>query len=80
MMGTPVIGANIGGIPELITLGEKPTGMLFESGNVDALAQAISTLWEDRELCNSYIQNCANVQFDDMEQYYAKLIQIYQGN
>jgi glycosyltransferase involved in cell wall biosynthesis len=35
----PVIGANIGGIPELIRLGE--TGELFESGNVESLAQQL---------------------------------------
>lgn len=32
MYGTPVLGADIGGIPELIRVGE--TGELFESGNV----------------------------------------------
>jgi glycosyltransferase involved in cell wall biosynthesis len=32
----PVIGADIGGIPELIRVGE--TGALFPSGNVEALA------------------------------------------
>ena len=31
MYGTPVLGANIGGIPELIQVGK--TGELFESGN-----------------------------------------------
>lgn len=35
-LGRPVIGARIGGIPEMIDTGE--TGFLFESGNVDALA------------------------------------------
>ena len=34
---TPVIGANIGGIPELVVEGE--TGFKFESGNQDDLAQ-----------------------------------------
>ena len=33
MYGTPVIGADIGGIPELIQEGK--TGELFESGNVE---------------------------------------------
>lgn len=33
--GTPVIGARIGGIPEMVLEGE--TGALFESGNVDEL-------------------------------------------
>lgn len=36
----PVIGAAIGGIPELVRPGE--TGDLFESGNVDALAQVLA--------------------------------------
>lgn len=34
-LGTPVLGANIGGIPEIIEDGQ--TGFLFESGNFDAL-------------------------------------------
>lgn len=36
-MGKPVIGANIGGIPELVN---KETGFLFESGNIDSLIEA----------------------------------------
>ena len=35
----PVIGANIGGIPELIR--ENETGLLFPSGNVEALAECL---------------------------------------
>lgn len=38
--GKPVIGASIGGIPEMIEEGE--TGWCFESGNVDALAEVMS--------------------------------------
>ncbi|SFK65405.1 Glycosyltransferase involved in cell wall bisynthesis [Halogranum rubrum] len=37
--GTPVIGANIGGIPELITDGE--TGILFAPNDVDSLQGAL---------------------------------------
>jgi glycosyltransferase involved in cell wall biosynthesis len=37
--GKPVIGAEIGGIPELIEVGE--TGWLFESGSVEALADVL---------------------------------------
>lgn len=40
--GTPVLGANIGGIPELIRIGE--TGELFESGNAEALRDSICKL------------------------------------
>ena len=38
-MGTPVVGADIGGIPELIREGE--TGYLFPAGDADALAQKV---------------------------------------
>ena len=41
-LGRPVIGANIGGIPELVQ--EEETGLLFESGNVDELAKKIGFL------------------------------------
>lgn len=40
--GKPVIGAHIGGIPEMLKSGE--TGWLFESGNVSALAASLSQL------------------------------------
>jgi len=41
-LGRPVIGARIGGIPELIREGE--TGVVFESGNVDDLAAAMARM------------------------------------
>ncbi len=41
-LGRPVIGARIGGIPELV--GEGETGLLAESGNVLALAEALAAL------------------------------------
>lgn len=37
--GKPAIGANIGGIPELVIEGQ--TGWLFESGNTEQLSQAL---------------------------------------
>ncbi len=47
-MGVPVIGANIGGIPEIILDGK--TGFLFESGNEESLEKAVQkslTLTQD---------------------------------
>lgn len=41
--GTPVVGAAIGGIPELIT---PQRGMTFESGKVDSLIEAIEKAWQ----------------------------------
>ena len=75
MYGTPVIGANIGGIPELIEIGK--TGELFESGNVQDLEEGINKLWKNKDLLNEYCKNCKNISFDDIDKYYKKLVNIY---
>jgi len=49
--GTPVLGARIGGIPELVSDGE--TGMLFESKNPDDLASKIALL---RDMSDTHIR------------------------
>lgn len=77
MYGTPVLGANIGGIPELIQVGK--TGELFESGNAAELKEKIRHLWSNKGLTNQYSQNCQNIGFDDIEEYGEKLMKIYQG-
>lgn len=77
MYGTPVLGANIGGIPELIQVGK--TGELFESGNGEELKMKIEALWNDPQKLNEYSENCANIQFDSISQYYVKLLDIYRG-
>lgn len=41
-LGTPIIGARIGGIPEMIREGE--TGLSAEAGNIDDLAQQLATM------------------------------------
>ncbi|MBE6740862.1 MAG: glycosyltransferase family 4 protein [Ruminococcaceae bacterium] len=74
MLGTPVIGANIGGLPELIE--NERTGLLFESGNVDALKNAIEKLQDD-SLADRMHKNCLTKSFISVEQYYEKLIKIY---
>ncbi len=48
-LGRPVVGARIGGIPELIVEGE--TGVLFESGNAEQLAEALHRMVQDRARC-----------------------------
>lgn len=47
-VGRSVIGANIGGIPELVRDGE--TGLLFEAGNVDQLSSCVDKLFNDKDL------------------------------
>jgi glycosyltransferase involved in cell wall biosynthesis len=43
--GTPVVGASIGGIPELIE--EGVDGATFEGGNIAQFAQAVRRFWDD---------------------------------
>ena len=43
--GKPVVGSIIGGIPELVGNGE--TGLLFEPGDDEALADRLEELWGD---------------------------------
>lgn len=77
MYGTPVLGADIGGIPELIRAQE--TGELFESGNKDELKAKIWRLWEDNELTEQYRAKCKDVDFATIEEYCETLMRIYQG-
>lgn len=73
MYGTPVLGADIGGIPELIRAGE--TGELFESGNAEQLIRKIRKLWDSHDLTAKYSQNCGRIRFDTVSQYAQKLVE-----
>lgn len=75
MYGTPVLGADIGGTPELIM--EHETGELFDSGNKESLKSGINKLWNDKSLCRKYALGCKNIKFDTTEEYCRKLIEIY---
>ena len=75
MYGTPVLGANIGGIPELIQNGK--TGELFESGNREDLKAKIQKLWNDKKLCRQYSANCKEIGFDTVDQYCKKIMRVY---
>lgn len=55
----PVIGANIGGIPELIN--NREDGFLFESGDSKALADAIKYLWDNPETVEYFRENLKKV-------------------
>lgn len=76
-LGTPVVGAAIGGIPELIQEGE--TGLLVESGSKDALKTVVSRLWNDKEENLRLIQGCNCVTYDNCGEYCKKLLDIYEN-
>lgn len=48
MLGTPVVGSNVGGIAEVIE--DKETGLLFPPGDEAALAERLHTLSQDEDL------------------------------
>ena len=75
MYGTPVLGANIGGIPELIQIGK--TGELFESGNKDELICKLKMLYDDEKLTD-YAKSCADIQFASIKQYTDELIRLFE--
>ncbi|MCR5837309.1 MAG: glycosyltransferase family 4 protein [Lachnospiraceae bacterium] len=76
MYGTPVLGADIGGIPELIENGK--TGELFESGNEESLSEKVRKLWNDRKLTEQLGVNCRQAKFETIKEYYEKIMSVYQ--
>jgi glycosyltransferase involved in cell wall biosynthesis len=75
LYGTPVIGADIGGIPELIKAGR--TGLLFRAGDVDALCDAIHRMWQDDAGAKQMHEECRELSFDTVDEYLEKLVKIY---
>lgn len=73
MYQTPVIASNIGGIPELIDNGK--TGYLIPPNDSLALEEAINRL--DNNTLENMVSNCSKKEFDTVETYAKKLIEIY---
>jgi glycosyltransferase involved in cell wall biosynthesis len=72
-LGTPVLGAKIGGIPELIDEGQN--GMLFESGNVEDLKDKIQKMFALQFDYKSIAEE-AQKKYSG-ENYYHELLEIY---
>lgn len=72
-LGTPVLGADIGGIPELIE--NEITGMTFESKNTADLVQKIEAMWKHSF---NYAQIAQQSQMKyNAENYYNQILEIY---
>lgn len=74
-LGTPVLGARIGGIPELIN--EGVTGMTFESRNVDDLVKKIEEMWK-HDFDYKAIAEMSQKQYN-AEKYYNEIMKMYKG-
>ena len=74
-LGTPVLGARIGGIPELIE--ENVSGMTFTSGDVDDLKDKIQQMWDTSFDYEGIAKNAVAKYSSDA--YYERLMNIYKG-
>ena len=81
LLGVPVVASGTGGIPDMIT--DRQDGMLFETGNVSALVNAIEILWEDAEGDGQLIKRISAeatmraAKVHDGETNYKRLVEIY---
>jgi glycosyltransferase involved in cell wall biosynthesis len=76
-LGKPVIGSNLGGIPELLI---SQTGFIFESGNLNSLVKTIQHAESLSEIeYNEICSNCRTFSktYFDREQHFEKLSKIY---
>lgn len=74
-IGKPIIGSNMGGIPELVI--DNENGFIYNT--VDELTEKMNTLFENKELVNQFSKKSKELakQNYDREVYYNKLKQIY---
>ena len=77
-LSTPVVGANIGGIPELIDEGSN--GLLFTAGDSQELEQKLRYLAENHDIAESFSNNCKTAELETTQSYFNKLMEIYNGN
>lgn len=75
LLRTPVLGAGIGGIPELIEDGVN--GTLFVSGDLEDLKGKIRALWNSPKQCRAWAENCGMVRYDTVDTYCDKLLELY---
>ena len=74
-LGTPVLGARIGGIPELIE--EGVSGMAFTSGDVEDLKDKIKEMFNHKFDYEAIAKNA--IERYSSEAYYEKLMKYYKG-
>ncbi len=74
--GTPVLGARIGGIPELLQ--EESTGAVFEAGNEKELKEKIIYLFDPRFKRKERIRKDSLERFS-AQSYYRELLKVYNG-
>lgn len=76
--GKPVICSRIGGLPEIVDDGV--TGLLFEPGNADDLAEKVRYLWDRPHLCRKMGQAGREKALREYspKRYYERLMMVYE--
>lgn len=73
-LGTPVIGADIGGIPELVENGIN--GLLFKAGDAEDLVSKISQIYDDETFTQKITNACKNNSFMSVSVYAEKYFEL----
>jgi glycosyltransferase involved in cell wall biosynthesis len=71
-LGTPVLGSDIGGIPELVGY----CGLLFKPGDIEDLTNKICSVWSDRESLKKMTDNCSKNDFESLEEYAERFVSL----
>ena len=76
-LGKPIIGANIGGIPELVK--DKENGLIYKYDDINELVDKMNILFENDKLVKEYSKNAKEFAKKEYspENYYKKLMNIY---
>lgn len=77
LLGVPCVAANVGGIPSMMVNGQD--GVLYTSGDTDALATAIKEIFTKEEITKLYSRNAKHHAYEnhDSDNNYARLMMIY---
>lgn len=76
-IGKPIIGANIGGIPELVNNNEN--GYIYDYNDIDELSKRMKELFENDDLVKTFSKKSKELakKLYTKENYYNELIDIY---
>lgn len=78
-IGKPIIGSNLGGIPELVK--DNENGMIYKYNDTDELANKILELYKNDELKKKFSKNAKEYAKNEYnkENYYKEIMNIYKG-
>ena len=77
-IGKPVIGSDMGGIPELVK--DKINGLIFRHNDIQELEEKMKLLFENKGLVEEYGKNAKKIAQKEYsrDKYYDKIIKIYE--